>query len=72
MHADQILEEIRELYGEWLEHAGPRSDELLIGILAQELAVQKVINIDYKKRLDHVNNSPRYSKMEDSRHYRMA
>lgn len=63
MQAEKILEEIKELYGEWLEHAGDRSDELLINILAQEIAVQKSIKECYKRRLDYVSNDPGHRRM---------
>ena len=53
-----IVLEIREKYSEWIESYGDKSNDLIINILANQLAAERSINEYYKRRLDYVVNDP--------------
>lgn len=47
-----IIQEVQDLYGEWLDMAGSKAHILLTHILAKKLLHERELNIYYKKRLD--------------------
>lgn len=56
MTPNQILNEIEQKYGEWIEQAGEKSPDLIIHILTVLLAKERS-NTDYlKKVLDGTRN----------------
>jgi hypothetical protein len=57
MQAEAIVNEVKEKYSEWIEHAGGRSSEIIITVLAQMLSDERKLNEFYKKRLDYVSNA---------------
>jgi len=55
MQQIDIINEIENRFGEWLEHAGEKSPELLVHLLCTMVIKERELNLYYKRRLDYVS-----------------